>query len=195
MSDDVTGSTRTDAQVVERLKAGDVDALAAAYDTYGGLAFSVAFRIVGDRQKAEDVTQDVFLRLWNSASLFDASRGSLRTWILTMVRNRSIDALRGRGARERAELPLFDTQPSTQASDDPWRAVADEFEAEAVREALGKLPVEQRQVIELAYYAGYTQNEIAEITRVPLGTVKGRTRLALEKLHSYLAGKGLIDGS
>jgi RNA polymerase sigma-70 factor (ECF subfamily) len=186
-------STETDAHIVARLQAGDVDGLAAAYDTYGGLAFSVALRVVGDRQKAEDVTQDAFLKLWTHADAFELSRGSLRNWLLTMVRNRAIDSLRGRGARERAEVPLSDFQPSQQATDDPWRAVAEEFEAEAVREALGKLPVEQRQVIELAYYAGYTQSEIAEVTRVPVGTVKGRTRLALEKLHSYLAGRGLID--
>lgn len=193
LSGELAGISGTDTQIVERLREGDVDGLAAAYDAYGAIAFSVALRVVGDRQKAEDVTQEAFLRLWSSASSFEPSRGSLRSWLLTMVRNRAIDALRGRAAHERAELPLFETQPSQQASDDPWRAVADEFEAEAVREALGGLPVEQRQVIELAYYAGYTQSEIAEITRVPIGTVKGRTRLALEKLHSYLAGKGLID--
>lgn len=195
MSVELAGITRTDTEIAERLRARDVDGLAAAYDAYGAVAFSVALRVVGDRQKAEDVTQDAFLKLWNNASAFQPSRGSLRTWLLTIVRNRAIDALRGRGAHERAELPLFETQPSQHASDDPWRAVADEFEAEAVREALGRLPVEQRQVIELAYYAGYTQGEIAEMTRVPIGTVKGRARLALEKLHSYLAGKGLIDVS
>lgn len=195
MTDEMAGLTGSDAEIVARMQARDADGLAAAYDTYGELAFSVALRVVGDRQRAEDVTQDAFMKLWSSALSFEPSRGSLRSWLLTMVRNRAIDSLRGRGAHERAELPLFEAQPSRNASDDPWRAVAEEFEAEAVREALGKLPVEQRQVIELAYYAGYTQSEIAGITRVPVGTVKGRTRLALEKLHSYLAGKGLIDVS
>ena len=190
---ELAGSTGTEAEIVARLQAGDVDGLAAAYDAYGELAFSVALRVVGDRQKAEDVTQDAFMKLWTAAPAFEPARGSLRNWLLTIVRNRAIDSLRGRGAHERAELPLFETQPSQQASGDPWRAVAEELEAEAVREALSRLPVEQRQVIELAYYAGYTQSEIAELTRVPVGTVKGRTRLALEKLHSYLAGRGLID--
>lgn len=189
----MAGFTFTDAEIVNRIRESDVDGLAAAYDAYGELAFSVALRVVGDRQSAEDVVQEAFMKLWTSAGSFEASRGSLRSWLLTIVRNRAIDRLRGTSAHERAELPLFETQPSRAASDDPWRTVADEFEAEAVREALVRLPVEQRQVIELAYYAGYTQTEIAQMTRVPVGTVKGRTRLALEKLHSYLSGKGVID--
>jgi len=170
-----------------------VDALALAYDQYGALAFSVAVRVLGDRQKAEDVVQEAFLKLWTHASSFDESKGSLRTWLLTMVRNRAIDALRGRGAHERAELPLLDLLPASDAGGDPWRSVAADLESQAVREAMASLPVEQRQVVELAYYGGYTQREIAEVSRVPISTVKGRTRLALEKLHSYLSGRGLID--
>lgn len=183
----------SDQAVAARIQAGDVDGLAAAYDAYGEVAFSVALRVLGDRQRAEDVTQETFLKLWTSAASFDADRGSLRSWLLTMVRNRAIDALRGRGAHERAELPLFDTHPADQSGGDPWRVVAAELEAGAVREALASLPVEQRQVVELAYYGGYTQREIAGVTRVPLGTVKGRMRLALEKLHSYLSGRGIVD--
>ena len=117
----------------------------------------------------------------------------MRTWLVTAVRNRSIDHLRGRGAYERKEVDL-DSLGTLQAPNaDPWRDVAAAMERDAVREALTHLPVEQRQSVELAFYGGYTYNEIAEITRVPLSTVKGRMRLALEKLHSYLEGKGLID--
>jgi RNA polymerase sigma-70 factor (ECF subfamily) len=183
----------TERELARGLRAGDVDAMAAAYDQYGTLAYSVAVRVLGDRQKAEDVTQEAFLKLWTHAGTFDESKGSLRTWLLTMVRNRAIDALRGRGAHERSELPLLEFQPPSEATGDPWRAVAAGLEAQAVREAMASLPIEQRQVVELAYYGGYTQREIAELSRVPIGTVKGRTRLALEKLHSYLSGRGLID--
>lgn len=190
----MTGSeARTDREVAQRLRAGNVDALGEVYDQYGALAFSIALRVLGDRQKAEDVTQEAFLRLWSNAGSFDATKGSLRAWLFTMVRNRAIDALRGRGGRELAELPLYETLPAADSAADPWKAVAAELEANAVRDAMASLPIEQRQVVELAYYGGYTHQEIAEMSRVPLGTVKGRMRLALEKLHSYLAGRGLID--
>jgi RNA polymerase sigma-70 factor, ECF subfamily len=174
------------------LAAGDVDALGLVYDRYGTLAYTVAMRVLGDHGRAEDVVQDCFLRLWRSADQFDASRGSLRTWLLTSVRNRAIDYVRGRGAHERQEreIPL-DAQAGGPGSD-PWQEVALSLEQDMVREAVTSLPAEQRQAVELAYYGGYTQSEIAEMARVPLGTVKGRTRLALEKLHSYLQGRGLV---
>lgn len=190
----MTGSeARSDRDVALRLRAGDVDALGEVYDQYGALAFSIALRVLGDRQKAEDVTQDAFLKLWTHAGAFDETRGSLRAWLCTMVRNRAIDSLRGRGGHEMAELPLYETVPGSGSTADPWKAVAAQLEANAVKEAMASLPSEQRQVVELAYFGGYTHQEIAGMSRVPLGTVKGRMRLALEKLHSYLAGRGLID--
>jgi RNA polymerase sigma-70 factor (ECF subfamily) len=188
----------TEDETVTRLRHGEVDAIAAIYDLYGGLAFSVALRVLGDRQRAEDVTQEAFVNLWKHAGQFDQSRGSLRTWLLTIVRNRAIDALRGQGARDRAELPLIESHPAHShggAGGDPWQTVAAGLEAQAVREAIASLPAEQRQVVELAYYGGYTHQEIAKFVRLPLGTVKGRMRLALEKLHSYLVGRGLIGAS
>lgn len=131
--------------------------------------------------------------MWNAASSFDESKGSLRTWLLTSVRNRAIDQLRGRGAHERREVDLEQAKTLPAAGSDPWRDVAAAVERDAVREALARLPVEQRQAVELAFFGGYTYREIAEMSRVPLSTVKGRMRLALEKLHSYLEGKGLFD--
>jgi RNA polymerase sigma-70 factor (ECF subfamily) len=177
------------------LAAADVDALALVYDRYGALAYSVAVRILGDAKLAEDIVQETFLKLWNSASTFDAGRGSLRAWLLTSVRNRSIDQLRGRGAHERREVDIENAESAHAArtGPDPWREVAAGMERDAVRDALARLPVEQRQAVELAFYGGYTYREIAEISRVPLSTVKGRMRLALEKLHSYLEGKGLLN--
>jgi RNA polymerase sigma-70 factor (ECF subfamily) len=183
-----------DPDLVAQLAAGSQEALAELYDRYGGLAYSVALRVLGDRGRAEDAVQEAFLKIWNRASSFDASRGSLRTWLLTSVRNRSIDYLRGRGAHERQELELQPAFVEAGPRSDPWREVSLSLERSAVREAMGNLPVEQRQAVELAFFAGYSHQEIADMTRVPLSTVKGRMRLALEKLSSYLQGKGLVDG-
>lgn len=180
-----------DPELAGRLAAGDVDALAELYDLYGTLAYSVALRVLGDPGRAEDVVQDCFLKLWHSAGRFDASRGSLRTWLMTSVRNRSIDYLRGRGAHERQEREIPVEAEASGPGSDPWHEVAIGIERDMVREAVDSLPLEQRQAVELAYFGGYSQREIADMVRVPLSTVKGRTRLALEKLQSYLQGRGL----
>lgn len=182
-----------DTDLVAQLAAGSQEALGQLYDRYGRLAYSVAYRVLGDSGRAEDVVQEAFLKMWNHASNFDARRGSLRTWLLTSVRNRSIDYLRGRGAHERQELELKPALAEVAPRSDPWREVSLSLERSAVREAMDNLPAEQRQAVELAYFAGYSHREIADMTRVPLSTVKGRMRLALEKLSSYLQGGGLID--
>jgi RNA polymerase sigma-70 factor, ECF subfamily len=181
-----------DLELAEGLAAGDVDALARLYDSYGALAYSVALRVLGDPGRAEDVVQDCFLKLWNNAERFDARRGSLRTWLITAVRNRSIDYLRGRGAHERQEREIPMDAESSGPGSDPWHEVATAIERDVIREALASLPGEQRQAVELAYFGGYSHREIAEMIRVPLSTVKGRMRLALEKLHSYLQARGLV---
>jgi len=174
------------------LAAGNQDALLELYDRYAGLAYAVAMRVLGDPARAEDAVQEAFLKIWTNASSFDPRKGSLRTWLITAVRNRSIDFLRGRGAHERQELEL---QPDLAEShrSDPWREVSLALERAAVREAVSSLPAEQRQAVQLAYFGGYSQAEIADMTKVPVSTVKGRMRLALEKLSSYLQGRGLID--
>ena len=150
-------------------------------------------RVLGDPGRAEDAVQDAFVNVWNRAASFDAQRGSLRAWLLTSVKNRSIDYLRGRGRREREERELEPDVAYAQSPSDPWREVALSLERTAVRDALASLPAEQRQVVELAYFGGYTHVEIADMARVPLGTVKGRMRLALEKMGPYLRGRGLVD--
>jgi RNA polymerase sigma-70 factor (ECF subfamily) len=181
----------SDPDLASRMAAGDTDALGELYDRYGSLAYSVALRVLGDPGRSEDVVQDAFLKLWNGAGEFDPSRGALRTWLMTAVRNRSIDYLRGRGAHERAEREL-PVEVAAESASDPWREVSMSLEREAVRDAIDNLPSEQRQAVELAYFGGYSHREIAEMTRVPLSTVKGRMRLALEKMHSYLMGRGLV---
>ena len=167
--------------------------MAELYDRYGRLAYSVALRVLGDPGRAEDAVQEAFLKIWNHAASFDARRGSLRTWLLTSVRNRSVDYLRGRGAHERQELELKPALAEVAPRSDPWREVSLSLERSAVRDAMSNLPAEQRQAVELAYFAGYSHREIAEMTSVPLSTVKGRMRLALEKVSSYLHGRGLVD--
>ena len=182
-----------DPDLAAQLASGSQEALAELYDRYGRLAYSVALRVLGDPGRAEDVVQEAFLKIWNHAASFDVRRGSLRAWLLTSVRNRSIDYLRGRGAHERQELELQPALAEVGPRSDPWREVSLSLERSAVREALSSLPAEQRQAVELAYFAGYSNREIADMTSVPLSTVKGRMRLALEKLSSYLQGRGLVD--
>lgn len=137
--------------------------------------------------------QEAFLKIWTNAAGFDPKKGSLRTWLMTAVRNRSIDYLRGRAAHERQELELPPDVAEASTRSDPWREVSLSLERMAVREAVGSLPADQRQAVQLAYFGGYSQSEIADMTHVPISTVKGRMRLALEKLSSYLQGRGLID--
>ncbi len=186
---------RSDGELAAALASSEIDGLAELYDRYGGIAYSLAYRVLGDRGLAEDVVQEAFLGIWRHAARFDPERGSLRAWLLTSTRNRAIDRLRGRGAFERreADLDVAAGYPAAGPGSDPWREVSAGLEREAVVSALGRLPAEQRQVVELAYFGGYTQLEISKMARVPLSTVKGRMRLALEKLHSYLEGKGLLD--
>ena len=185
----------TDFELGAALAAGDAGALGDVYDRYGELAYSVALRVLGDPGRAADVVQESFLKLWQNAARFDASRGSLRGWLMSSVRNRAIDNLRGRAGHERSELGLGELGELAAAgsADDPWLEVSAALEREAVREALASLPAEQRQAVELAYFSGYTCKEIGEQVGVPVSTVKGRLRLGLEKLHSYLDGRGLLD--
>ena len=166
----------------------DADAFAVIYDRHGGAAYSLAYRIVGDPSLAEDVTQEAFISVWRSGARFDAARGSVRTWTLGIVRNRAIDALR-RSAGSAPKLDLDDeavleSRPAAELTDS--EAIRRET-ARKVRGALSELPAEQSEVIGLAYFGGFTHSEIAEMLGMPLGTVKGRMRLGLEKIRNTLA--------
>ncbi len=166
----------------------DATAFGLVYDRHGGAAYSLAYRIVGDRGTAEDVTQEAFLSLWRTGARYDRTRGSVRTWLLGVVRNRAIDALRRQATRaptvelELERLP--DQGPYTELTD--TEALRQEA-AREVRGVLRMLPADQLKVIELAYFAGLTHSEIAEALGMPLGTVKGRMRLAMEKIRATLA--------
>ncbi len=182
-----------DAELQTGLRGGDPSALTAIYDRYGSLAYSVALRILGDPGLAEEVVQDVMTSLWRKPERFDAERGSFRSWFLTVTRNRAIDLLRGRQKRGRHETELDPGTRAPASATDPWQAVAEGLERNALTEAMHSIPNEQREAIELTYFAGYSQTVIASRLGIPLGTVKGRQRLGLEKLHSYLTGRGLIQ--
>ena len=166
----------------------DPDAFEALYDRHGGAAFSLAYRILGDRTSAEDATQEAFLSIWRSNARFDRARGSVRSWVLSVVRNRAIDSLR-RGGVNAPKLD-HDDDAALAAREAPERtdvaAIRNETATE-LRGAIDALPNEQSQVIELAYFGGFSHSEIAEIINQPLGTVKGRMRLGLEKIRAEIA--------
>jgi RNA polymerase sigma-70 factor (ECF subfamily) len=175
----------------------DPEAFEILYDRHGGAAYSLAHRIVGDPQAAEDVTQEAFLSIWRSGARFDPARGSVRSWALGVVRNRSIDALR----KVSGKAPKLDyddeaaiaAQPAGELTDS--EAIRRET-ARRVRGAMRELPEEQSEVIGLAYFGGFTHSEIAQMLSMPLGTVKGRMRLGLEKIRLSLAeGLGISDSN
>ena len=166
----------------------DPDAFGVFYDRHGGVAYSLAYRIVGERGTAEDVTQEAFISIWRSGARYDAARGSVRTWMLGIVRNRAIDFLRSKAGRapklDFDDDSILEHRPAEELTDS--EALRRET-AQEVRGALGELPGEQSKVIQLAYFGGFSHTEIAGMLGVPLGTVKGRMRLGLEKIRGELA--------
>jgi RNA polymerase sigma-70 factor (ECF subfamily) len=176
---------RTDRAWMDRLAGGDLGALDLLYEQYGAMAFSIAYRITGDRSAAEDVVQDAFVGAWRNAGRYADARGSVRTWLLSIVHHRAIDAIRRR--RPTVELPDSETiLPDTLTLPDAWGDVELRLDREAVQGALTRISDVQREAIELAYFGGLTQTEIAERTGVPLGTVKGRLRLGLQGMRAAL---------
>ncbi len=177
-----------DEDLMTLVEGRDPDAFAVLYDRHGGAAYSLAHRIVGDRSVAEDVAQEAFLSVWRSGARFDAARGSVRSWTLGIVRNRAIDALRrASGSAPKLDFDddgVLEAQESGELTDS--EAIRRET-AGKVRSALGALPEEQSKVIGLAYFGGFTHSEIAAMLSMPLGTVKGRMRLGLEKVRATLA--------
>lgn len=179
---DVSG----DPDLAARLKRREPQAMGELYDRYGRLVFSVIVRIVRDEATAEDLTQEAFLRVWNRAQFFDHEKGALGPWVLAVARNRAIDYLRsadGRMAQQSTEFdPMISPSLFANLEKDIWNNV----QARAIREALEKLPPNQRQVIELAYFEGLSQTEMADRMNQPLGTVKTWVRTALKTLRTEL---------
>jgi RNA polymerase sigma-70 factor, ECF subfamily len=166
----------------------DPEAFEVLFDRHGGAAYSLAYRIVGDRAAAEDVTQEAFISVWRSGARFDAVRGSVRSWLLSIVRNRAIDFLRSKAGK--APKLTFDDDAALEQRPAVERTEEEALKRETageLRGALDKLPGEQAKVIELAYFGGFSHSEISNLLGLPMGTVKGRMRLGLEKIRGELA--------
>lgn len=178
--------------MLSRLVAGDERALGELYDLYGGLAFSLACSLVSEPADAEDVVADAFGQIWRTAATFDAERGNVLAWLTTIVRSRALDLLRSQRRRARAlEVAVAhspeDAAPGMSSSSSPADRGAEMSEARVlVRRSLDDLPEPQRVVLELAYFGGLSQSEIADHLREPLGTVKTRMRAGLDKLRQAL---------
>ena len=184
----------TDGALIARAAGGDERALGALYDRYGAVLYAVAYRIVGGRADAEEVVVDAFAQVWRDARRFEAGRGSVAGWLTTIARSRALDLVRARSRRERAAgaaAAAADRQDAPPAMGDlladPAASLDQDERRRQVRQALDALSPPQRQAIELAYFEGLSQSEIAERLKEPLGTVKTRVRLALEKLRDALA--------
>lgn len=165
----------------------DADAFAIVYDRHADAAFSLAYRMCGKRALAEDVVQEAFISLWRSAGSYQRARGSVRNWVLRIVHNRGVDALRRSILRDgpvHLDETIAERMPAGDRTDEE---VERREQSGEIRGALGALPPEQRRVIELAYFSGFTHVEIAEVLQTPVGTVKGRMRLGLSKLRISLA--------
>lgn len=188
-SDKRDEAQESDAVILRQIVARDPRGMELLYDRYGGIAYALAVRLLGDAGAAEDVVQEAFFNIWRQGTSYDTTRGTVRTWLLTVVHHRAIDRIRSARAKSRGDVAI-DTMLSLQAKEDTWADVAAGLERERVQAAVATLPVEQRQVVEMAYFAGLTQAEIAERVGVPLGTVKGRMRLAAAKLRDALQAPG-----
>ena len=174
--------TSTDSQLIEALRSQSIEALEELYDRYNRVAMAVAYRVLGDRNLAEDVLQEAFLAVWRQAGGFSSGRGSVRSWFLSIVRHRAIDVTRGKVfSRERLSLDQIVWEARYP---DIWTEVSANLDRESIQNAVSELPDEQRETIMLAYFGGLSQREIAEKLEIPLGTVKGRTRLGMQKLRA-----------
>lgn len=180
-------SDAADESLLTQIADGKQDALSKLYDRYQGLMYGMATRITGDSALAQDVVQEAFLGIWRNAARYTSSRASPRTWILSITHHRAVDVLRRR--RPTTGIPDSETiQPSALVGPDVWPEVSARLDADTVRSALAVLPDGQRQAIELAYFGGLTQQEIAVRTAAPLGTVKSRVRLGLLQMRRTLNG-------
>jgi RNA polymerase sigma factor (sigma-70 family) len=188
-----------DAALVDRLAARDGTALDALYARYGRPAYSLAFRITGDRGFAEDVVQEVFLALWRDPSRYDRGRGGFASWLLSMTHHKAVDAVRREeslrrrrdAATEDAVAMLDESSTESSVDEEVWTVLR----GERVRKALRDLPQPQREALALAYFGGFTQREVAALTETPLGTVKTRMLAGMRKMRDVLGGGLLEDGA
>ena len=183
-------SLLADEDLISLLGDGDAQAFALLYDRHSRAAYSLAYRFMNGRQAAEDLLQESFIKVWRSAGGYRVGRASVRTWILSIVRNRAIDQLRSRASRRRTREKVEASAPTSEPNEafaETWR----NSQRAQVREALNTLPQEQLKILELAYFSGYTHVEIADLLGLPLGTVKGRMRRGLKKLRGHFEARGM----
>jgi RNA polymerase sigma-70 factor, ECF subfamily len=181
-----------DEELMALVAGNDADAFEVVLERHADAAFSLAYRICGRRALAEDIVQDALLAVWRSGGRYDRTRGSVRTWTLGIVHNRAVDALRRSGVHERrraSDEGIEETVEAAQRTD--TQAIENSTSLE-IRGAIDELPSEQRRVIELAYFGGFTHAEIASMLGAPIGTVKGRMRLGLHKLRDQLQGSETV---
>ena len=184
-------SPAADGELVARAAAGDERAIGQLYDRYGAVLFAVAYRIAGQRADAEEVVLEAFAQAWREAPRFEAGRGSVASWLTTIARSRALDLVRARSRRDRLTATAAADRPGTSPAmgdfrPDPAGALDNDERRRQVRQALETLSAPQREAIELAYFEGLSQSEIAERLQEPLGTVKTRVRLGMQKLRECL---------
>jgi RNA polymerase sigma-70 factor, ECF subfamily len=179
-----------DASVIRAMQAGDRDAVGLLYDRYSSAAYGLAYKITNDATMAEDALQEAFVSIWRQSSRFDPDRGQVRSWLLTIIHHKAIDAVRRRSGRAERALPEG-PEELIAARGNPVELAEWSMEAAAVREAIQRIPDDQRRTIEMAYFMGLTHVEIAKVMNVPAGTVKSRLRIGLEKMRDYLRPKVL----
>jgi RNA polymerase sigma-70 factor (ECF subfamily) len=177
-----------DEMLIRLVVRAQADALHELYDRYSRLVFSLAFNMIGDRATAEEITLDVFTKVWEKAETYQAEQAKVSTWLIRITRHHSIDVLRRQGARlEERQLDWAEVSPAIQLdTNNPEEAIELSMRQEQVRRALAQLPIDQKQALALAYFYGYTHRQIAEKLDQPLGTVKTRIRLAMQKLRQIL---------
>ena len=171
---------------MQLVRRGEATAFEVVYERHSSAAFSLAYRMCGSRSAAEDVVQEAFLSLWRSGARYDRARGSVRTWVLGIVHHRAIDQLRRSSVHDKRRASDEGLEERLESGERTDNEVARREEAASIRSAMTTLPADQSHVIELAYFGGFTHTEIAGILEAPVGTVKGRMRLGLEKLRNQL---------
>jgi len=183
-----SAGSQDDLNLIQRIVAGDSAALGALYDHFGRLVFSLAFQITSDSGSAEEITQEVFLQIWNKAGTYQTEQGKVATWITSIARHKAIDALRRKGARPEGHQMEFADGEEPDLVDPA--GVEEQVELSqrslVIRRAIAQLPPDQRRALALAYFKGMTHQEVAEMTGEPLGTIKTRIRLAMLKLRQIL---------
>jgi len=180
-----------DEDLMQLVRRGKAAAFEVVYERHASAAFSLAYRIVGTRNGAEDVSQEAFLSIWRSGARYDRGRGSVRSWVLGIVHHRAIDHLRRATVHDKRRASDEGMEERFEARERTDTEVARRDEAQTVRRAMETLPADQCQVIELAYFGGFTHTEIADMLEAPVGTIKGRMRLGLKKMRAQL-GEGQV---